>query len=936
MRCVRFAAGLALLACPALPQAATASLEVIFRRASTAELVRVRLTAPAGEREGAPDARGRLVFFHLRPGAYRLEAVTPAGPCGVREITVGDGEGLSAEIDCSGSEAPPAALSGPAVDRATSFSATDLRALPRPADPWSVLRDVPGVVVDRVNVGGSETAQQSLLVAYGDPGAGAVWTLDGADVTDPAALGFASLYPDMDALESLAARTGALDVRVRTPGVQVRMGLREPVDRFGGGAHIRLAPEALQWDNLPAALASRTFLRNRTDRVIELGGEAGAPLREGRLWLWGAAHLDALRQQTFTEHAESLRTTSFAAKARLRLGSGALSLLALRAEKVHEDRDTGFSAAPEARWKQSGPTHLVALEDQRSLGRWSLLSRLSYLDAGFRLDPQGGTAANAFEDPRGVFQGSYQSFSTERGRLQVGVEASSRRRGIGADHDLALGAGYRRMPVETFQGWPGNQTVGLARQDVFFRTFRLTGFALPARDLHARSLNDHLELFAQDTLRWGRLSVAVGARLDRLTGRNRSSSVEANPVFPALLPPVLFPGGPTEIEWLDVLPRVGVSWDVTGKRTLLATAGYAAYGASLGSGEVTFDNPLAQGASLAFYWRDRDGDNAVQPDEIDTLRGLLGASGLDPARPAAAASPNAIDPALESPRTHELAASLDGSFGPALGTGLRFSFRRLTRSLWRPLRGLALADYVATGSVQGDLFGTPYGVTYFAPASTSLIVPGNGHTLSNREGYAQDALTIELGARGRIGGRVHWRGWGAYSFWYERFTDFARAVQDPTPLDTEPLQDLGRVTVRPGGLGRGDVFVNARWTAGGSVVARLPARIDVAATGHARDGFPIPYFQVGNTGDPTGAAKSVLIAPHVDSYRLPALVLVDARVARGLNVGRGTLTVAVDVFNLLNASTTLQVARDIELPAFDRPREIVRPRIVRLGLEYRF
>ena len=45
-----------------------------------------------------------------------------------------------------------------------------LRTVPRPTDPWSVLRDVPGVVVDRVNVGGSDTAQQALLVSHGDPG----------------------------------------------------------------------------------------------------------------------------------------------------------------------------------------------------------------------------------------------------------------------------------------------------------------------------------------------------------------------------------------------------------------------------------------------------------------------------------------------------------------------------------------------------------------------------------------------------------------------------------------------------------------------------------------------------------------------------------------------------------------------------------------------
>jgi hypothetical protein len=935
LRCARIATGLALLASPAYPQAATAWLEVVLREASGTPGARVRLSAPAAEREACPDARGRVVFFHLRPGRYRLEAVTPAGSCG-REIEVGDGANLSVAIDCSAAEAAPAVLRRPPLDRATSFSAADLRALPRPADPWSALRDAPGVVVDRVNVGGSETAQQSLLVAYGDPGAGATWTLDGADVTDPAALGSTSIYPDMDALAALEARTGATDARVRTPGAQVRLALREPASRFGGRAHARIAPDALQWDNLPPALASRNFLRNRTDRVVELGGEAGAPVRDGRLWLWGSAHLDSLHQQTFTEHAETVRTTSFTAKARLRFGRGSLSLLALRAEKVHEDRDTGFSAAPEARWRQSGPTHLVALEDQRSLAGWSLLSRLAYLDAGFRLDPRGGALANPFEDVRGVFRGSYLTFATERERFQVGVEAASRRRALGADHDLVLGAGYRRMPVTTFQGWPGNRTIGLARQDIFFRTFRLTGFALPTRDLHSRSVHDHLELLAQDTLRWGRLGLVMGARLDRLAGHNRPSSVEANPVFPDLLPPVAFPGGPTEIEWLDLLPRAGVSWDVTGTGRLLATAGYAAYGAALGPGEVTFDNPLAQGASLTFYWLDRSGDEAVQANEIDTVRGLLGSSGLDPARPGAATSPHAIDPDLKSPRTHEVAGSLDASFGPALATGLRFSFRRLTRALWRPLRGLTLADYAATGSVRGELFGTPYEVTYFAPASTSLIVPGNGRRLSNREAYAQDAVTLELRAGGRIGGKVEWRGWGAYSFWYERFTDFAVAVQDPTPLDTEPLQDLGRVTVRPGGLGRGDVFVNARWTAGGSVLARLPARIDLAANVFARDGFPIPYFQVGNTGDPTGAAKNVLIAPHVDSYRLPALVLLDARLARGFALGRGTLTAAASVFNLLNVSTTLQVARDVELPAFDRPREIARPRIVRLGLEYRF
>jgi hypothetical protein len=197
-------------------------------------------------------------------------------------------------------------------------------------------------------------------------------------------------------------------------------------------------------------------------------------------------------------------------------------------------------------------------------------------------------------------------------------------------------------------------------------------------------------------------------------------------------------------------------------------------------------------------------------------------------------------------------------------------------------------------------------------------------------------VTVSATASGRAGGRVDWRAWGAFMDWWERFPDRDLAVQDPTPLEAAPLQEYGRVVVRPGGLGRDDVFVNARWMAGGSVLGRLPWSFEAAAVVTARDGFPIPYFQVGSTGDPTAGSKNVLVAPTLDTYRLPGLVLVDARLARGFALGPGRLTVALDVFNLANASTRLQVARDVELAGFDRTREIVRPRILRVGASWRF
>jgi hypothetical protein len=170
----------------------------------------------------------------------------------------------------------------------------------------------------------------------------------------------------------------------------------------------------------------------------------------------------------------------------------------------------------------------------------------------------------------------------------------------------------------------------------------------------------------------------------------------------------------------------------------------------------------------------------------------------------------------------------------------------------------------------------------------------------------------------------------------QRFVDPARAVQDPTPTDAEPLRDGGPLAVRPGGLGRGDVFVSARFAAGAEADLGLPVGLRAGLLFHVRDGFPVPYYEVALTGDPTGGAKPVLVSSRVDAYRLPTLVQLDLRVERTFAVGPGSLRLGADVFNLLDRATTLQAARDVELPVPGRPRELQRPRMLRLGLDLRF
>ena len=841
---------------------------------------------------------------------------------------------LAACVPAAAHEADPPPRSAPSpapTERAVRLTGDEIRRRPRPSDPWSILRDVPGVVLDRVDVGGSETAQQSLVLSRGDAGAGVTWTLDGIDITDPAAPGFISFFPDAALAEGVEARTHTGDVRVRTPGVRVDIALPQPLERWTGGAS--LASSLGQSDNLPENLSGRPFFRSRTRDVREIAADAGGPLRRDRLWLWAGVAHRALEQDVFTEHEDRVSASSLVGKARLRVGRSHLSLLALRSEKVQDERDATLTAVPEARWRQSGPSHLLALDGRGTWAGLALTARVSALRGGFRLDPRGGTADATFEDFRGVVQRSYLAFETSRPRDEAALLASKAGRLGGFDHHMTAGLGYARSRVRTHSGWPGNGVLGIERRSVFFRAFALTGFALPTRDQDGHSVLDRLEAHVQDEARRGPLTVTGGLRVERAAGRTLASSVAANPEFPELLPAVTYGGSPARFRWVDVLPRLAATWDL-GEGTSVGVS-YAAFAAALGAGEIGFDDPVGREvASLTYYWLDRNGDGTVQAGELDLVRGRVGASGLDPANPAQPASPHTIDPGLRAPRTHAFSLGTRHSLGAWTG-GVHVSWRRLVRPLWRPLRNLSLGDYVIRGAVTGEIHGEPYSVGYFAPASASLIVPGNGRILANREGYHQDAVTAEASAGGRWG-RLRLDAWAAFTDWREYFPDRERAVQDPTPTESEPLRGGGAVASRPGGLGRGDVVANARFTGGATLRLALPWRLDATAIVHAREGFPIPYFQVADTGDPTGGGKAVLVAPRLDAFRLPALVMLDARLSRETRAGRGAVTAFVDAFNVLNTSATLQVVRDVELPALDRPREIVRPRLVRGGVSVRF
>ena len=114
----------------------------------------------------------------------------------------------------------------PVIDtRSTTLSATFnqemLDKLPSARDPWVILEQMPGMVMDRQNVGGSESGQQSTFIAHGSS-INQQWNVNGATVTDMVS-GGSPMYFDFDSIAEIQIQTGGGDASLQSGGAAINL-----------------------------------------------------------------------------------------------------------------------------------------------------------------------------------------------------------------------------------------------------------------------------------------------------------------------------------------------------------------------------------------------------------------------------------------------------------------------------------------------------------------------------------------------------------------------------------------------------------------------------------------------------------------------------------------------------------------------------------------
>jgi hypothetical protein len=951
----------------ALPAAAQVSSGIIAgtiedERGSGLGGVTVTLKSADRSARFTTGSDGRFRFLNLPPGSYVVAAELPGLTTVLREdvmVLVGAHVNLTLTMRVATvQETVTVRGESPIVDSkamgtSTNFTQAELDKIPTSRDPWALLRTVPGVMVDRVNIAGNETGQQSLFQSKGTRPADAVWTLDGVVVTDMASIGASPAYFNYDNFEEIQISTAGHDIKQPTGGVGLNFVVKRGTNAFRGTARGYFTNDSLEASNVPEELKAAGVTPTRADhneQISDYGFDMGGPIARDRAWFytsWASQDIRLIRSSGNLRDRTILKNVNAKGSWQVTPNNMVSALWYLHAKEKtgRAPGDGGITRdAPGATWFQGSsyvdgrPPGLTKIEDNHVFASNLFASaKYAYYNTGFGLEPLGGmdTQAGMSQVLSASFGSTRQSLSIRPEHI-VNLDANYFRNAIGAAHDFKIGFGYRRTEAFTGTLWPGNMILGMQNN-----TSVGGSIARINREGAGSNRTEYFDLYAGDTMTAGRFTVDVGVRYDRQWGRALPSQTRSNAAFPDVVPGIAFAGYDAPFTWNNVSPRAGLTYALDASRRTILRASYSRYAGQLDTGTVGYSNPSQNVGFVDYWWNDVNGDHFVQPDEVDFSHFVTQGGGFNPAAPTAVTSANVIDRNLEAPVTQSAVIGIGREVMRNLGVQVNYTFTRThnygAAGMYNAWVGLTIADYTPGQRVAGTMpNGEQYSVQTWTPDSAKITANGNGRLLTNYPGYSSRYNGLEISAVKRMSDRWMARLGAAWNHATEHHSANPPrdALGNPTPLDTEPLVDGGPFTVRSAASGIGEMFLHGKWQVSANALYVLPYEIEVAGSLFGRQGYPFPVYREISLG--RDGSRRVLVSPNLDSIRYDDLWNLDLRVARSFTIGRASTEFMADLFNVMNANTALVRNRNIDSPTFQRIAQNLSPRILRFGVRIGF
>jgi len=874
---------------------------------------------------------GTFRFLNLATGTYLLKCELPGFKTHVEEniiIRVGNNFDFPVILEpASLEEDVTVVATSPIVDTkktgaAMNFTDTMLQEVASARDPWVILQQAPGTVMSQKNVGGSSSGSQSIFISKGtfSQGQGAMYNIDGVMITDMVAKGASSRYYDFDSFEEIQIITSGAKPNVQSASVSINFITRRGTNNLQIMARAFFTNKDFQADNRTQELIDLGYVGDQINQILDYGFQIGGPIKRDKIWFWLGYGMQDIRQITIAGYPSDQNIDSLNAKLNFNLSkNNRAELIFLRNHKTSDGTEAGPSRPPETTYDSySNGAPLIKFENEHVFSDNFLLSlKLAASFSKWGWEPKGGRQVQGGEDlVTGMVSGTYTWTEQKRPDYSGRLDGNYFMEGfLGGDHEVQFGVEYRATPAESRTADP---------LDIWkLYANGVPRYAYVEREGSSKFHADRWSFYINDSYSRGRLTFNLGLRFDREKSLVKESSVPASLSAPDLLPAFTFPAIDPDFALTTFSPRIGITLALKEDRKTIVRANLARY-PELAPATIADWVSVGGWAWVLYRWNDQNGDDLVTTDELMgyPLDGVLDFGNIDPWNPTRFDSPNALDRNLKASLTDEFLVGVERevftNFSISATLTLRRSHRPRLTYFYDKETGWIESPEDWVGPIQGSLsyedqiFEYEYWtLNRYRPAGKIMK---NGPNYTNYAGF-------EVVATKRLSHRWMMNA----SFTYQRNTYYFGEVYDPTGIEY--------VNGRP-------FWPDPQWMAKLSFLYQLPWGFNFSGFVHAEEGFvfwpQIRTFLPERAAAGLGGSETFGIEKFGET-RLENFYNVDLSLAKNFQLGDyGRLTLQMDAFNVFNFAHTLSRYDIVNSSRFREITEILNPRVIRLGVRYRF
>ncbi|MEZ5291805.1 MAG: TonB-dependent receptor [Vicinamibacterales bacterium] len=956
--------------------------------------VTVEATSPVlieGTKSDITDANGLYRIVDLRPGVYTL-SFSLAGFKQVRQEKVelrADFVGtMNATLEVGAiEEAITVTGASPTVDVSSNakvevMTSEILEQVPTGRTIQALAQLVSGVSLNVPDVGGSRAMQQSYMSTRGLSSANNIVTVDGLMVNGLDGDGAVQQYFNAAMMEEMTYQTSGAGADVSQGGVRMNIVPKDGGNRFSGSFFGSFNHKNLQSKNLTQDIIDRGLRTGGgVDRIYDLNLAIGGPIKRDRLWFFGSARawsVNAPVQDVLVVPAGTPYRTGIA---QCRSGaiscetgiddqsieSGMLRLtwqatskhkFSVYYDEINKYRGHGMNAGDD--YNTASQIWTSPRYNSAAAKYTGTLSNQLLAEAGYSFNYEEYVITNQEGVNKVPFSPEWFANASRRdqnlvtltnGLANWGGRYPDRWNMMGALSYITGAHNVRAGFQYTWGTYVNTRETNADLQQVYSNgnPISVTVYNTPLR--YQENLNGDLGLYIQDSWALNRLTINTGLRWERFahevadqkSGAGRFIGERSFSAIPM----------PT---WKDFAPRVGIVYDVFGTGRTALKAGFNRYNESRTTQFATRYNPLAL-TSASLSWTDLNGNDIAEGDKGCTY--LSPGCEINYAQlPSNFGSRSlaTVDPDFQRTYNLEYTGGIQHELFPRVSVSATYYRRKFYDLAVRDNLLREFSDYRAV-DVVSPLDGSVFQV-YTVATAAKLREVQDFDTNSSDRSQVYNGADLTFNARLPRGGTL----FGGFTM--ERtMRNVCDEPDNPNNLRFCDDADNGIPWLKqfkfagtyPVGFGV-QASLSFQSIAGRALGGYTTANNKISGPGYGDTGSPVATqwlitratrYAANCTGPctpgalvvpgMTEASVTVPLVPGGTEF-LDRINQLDLSLAKWFDVGGGRRAqFQVDLFNIANANPVLGVRSvNFGTAAYNTPSSILNPRVIRLGVQFKW